>query len=260
MVCFPYAKINLGLHILSKRPDGYHNLETCFYPVKEVCDVLEMIENTEESFEMEGADWPGAKEDNLVWKAYTAFRRAEPGCPSFSWYLHKKIPSGGGLGGGSSDAAFALRMLADFCGWEKQDTRLWQLAASLGSDCAYFLLDCPALGSSRGEVLEPVEIPEMNDYDIKLVLPEVKISTALAFSRVRPSIPDKGISSIIRQPVSTWRAELKNDFEDSVFPQFPQLQKYKNQLYDKGAVYVSMSGSGSALFGLFRKGGDAGLP
>ncbi len=253
MVCFPYAKINLGLNILRKRPDGFHDLETCFYPVKEVCDVLEMIESHEETFETEGADWEGKKEDNLVWKAYAAFRKMEPSCPPFNWYLLKKIPSGGGLGGGSSDAAFALRILADFCGWEKQDTRLWQLAASLGSDCAYFLLDSPALGSGRGEVLEPVDIPEMADYEIKLVFPDVKISTAQAFSQVKPAVPEKSISDIVRQPVSTWRYELKNDFEESVFPQFPQLQQYKNQLYDEGAVYASMSGSGSALFGLFRK-------
>jgi 4-diphosphocytidyl-2-C-methyl-D-erythritol kinase len=253
MVCFPHAKINLGLNILRKRPDGFHDLETCFYPVKEVCDVLEMIENPAETLEVEGADWQGDKESNLVWKAYQGFRKLEPKCPAFNWYLLKKIPSGGGLGGGSSDAAFALRMLAEFCEWDKNDPRLWQLAASLGSDCAFFLKDSPAIGTSRGEVLEEIVMPQMAGYQIRLVFPEIKVSTAQAFAQVKPELPVKSISDIIAQLVSTWKAELKNDFEPSVFSQFPELQTIKNQLYEEGAIYAAMSGSGSTLFGIFKK-------
>jgi 4-diphosphocytidyl-2-C-methyl-D-erythritol kinase len=252
MVCFPHAKINLGLRILRKRADGFHDLDTCFFPVFELCDVLEMIEGDAETLELEGADWQGNKSDNLVWRAYQMFRQSEPNCPKFNWYLLKKIPSGGGLGGGSSDAAFALRMLAEFCGWPKNDPRLFEMAAALGSDCAFFLLDGPAIGSSRGEILNPVEIPQMKGMEIKLVFPDIQVSTTQAFSKVKPQFPEKDVKTVLHQDIFTWKADLINDFEGSVFPEFSGLEDEKLKMYNEGAIYAAMSGSGSTLFGIFK--------
>lgn len=251
MVSFPFAKINLGLRILRKRADGFHDLETCFFPLPETCDVLEMLPSESGgSLRVEGMDWSEPKEQNLIWKAQEAFRGLEPGFPAQDWTVLKKIPTGGGLGGGSSDAAFALRMMAEKAGWPKDDPRLQELAAGLGSDCAYFLHDAACIGTGRGEVLEPFEL-DLSAYEIRLVFPGIHVSTAQAFSRVQPQVPEKGLKEILRQPVATWKEELVNDFEPSVFAQFPELAEAKEKLYRQGAVYAAMSGSGSTLFGLF---------
>lgn len=251
MVSFPFAKINLGLRILRKRADGFHDLETCFFPLPETCDVLEMLPSESGgSLRVEGMDWSEPKEQNLIWKAQEAFRGLEPGFPAQDWTVLKKIPTGGGLGGGSSDAAFALRMMAEKAGWPKDDPRLQELAARLGSDCAYFLHDAACIGTGRGEVLEPFEL-DLSAYEIRLVFPGIHVSTAQAFSRVQPQVPEKGLKEILRQPVATWKEELVNDFEPSVFAQFPELAEAKEKLYRQGAVYAAMSGSGSTLFGLF---------
>lgn len=253
MVSFPFAKINLGLRILRKRADGFHDLETCFFPLPETCDVLEMLPSASGgSLRVEGMAWNEPKEQNLIWKAQEAFRELEPDFPEQDWIVLKKIPTGGGLGGGSSDAAFALRMMAEKAGWSGNDVRLQTLAARLGSDCAYFLHDTPCIGTGRGEVLEPFEL-DLSDYEIRLVFPGLHVSTAQAFSRVQPAVPAKGLKEILRQPIETWKEELLNDFESSVFAQFPSLAEAKEKLYQDGAIYAAMSGSGSTLFGLFPK-------
>lgn len=253
MISFPHAKINLGLHIVERRQDGYHNLETCFYPLKTVQDSLEMIPVSpgQATLSVYGMDWSEPKEKNLIWKSWLKFRELEPNCPDFHWHLLKKIPTGGGLGGGSSDAAFALRMMATFCGWNLADFRLQTLAAEIGSDCAYFLQDEPMFGTGRGEVLNPISV-DLSEYRIELVTPGIHVSTADAFSKVVPAKPLKTIPEIINQPVEAWKMELNNDFEKSVFSQFPELKKMKEDLYERGATYASLSGSGSSLFGLFK--------
>lgn len=251
MISFPHAKINLGLHILEKRADGYHNLETCFYPVFSLCDALEMTESSGDSnLTISGMEWKEPKEKNLIWKAYQLFKKHEPNLPEMDWHLLKKIPTGGGLGGGSSDAAFALPMLAEKSGWSKDDPRLFEMAASLGSDCAFFLHDAPMIGTGRGEILEPIAL-DLTAFQFQFVFPGIHISTAMAFSNVTPRVPRKSIREILGQPISTWKAELKNDFEESVFSQFPKLKNLKEKLYADGAIYAAMSGSGSTLFGIF---------
>jgi 4-diphosphocytidyl-2-C-methyl-D-erythritol kinase len=254
MIVFPHAKINLGLHIIRKRADGFHELETCFYPVKELHDALEMVpsKNGVSSLKTYNSDWDGPIEQNLVWKAYQFFLEFEPDLEPFDWFLFKKIPSGGGLGGGSSDAVFALRMLAEKAGWKKTDPRLHEIAARLGSDCAFFLHDSPMIGTGRGEVLEPIQ-PLSFQFRVEFVFPGIHISTAQAFANIQPKEPLKPISAIVKQPISTWKEELVNDFEASVFPIYPELEAIKARLYENGALYASMSGSGSTMFGLFPK-------
>jgi len=252
MIFFPHAKINLGLHILRKRNDGFHDLETCFYPVRSLFDALEMVPSKSgiSSLNTYGINWAGPKEQNLVWRAHQLFANFEPDLEPLDWHLIKKIPSGAGLGGGSSDAAFALRMLAKKAGWKSDDARIHEMAACLGSDCAFFLQDTPMLGSARGEILEPIQISTHN-FRIELVFPGIHISTAKAFANIQPKEPSKPISTIIQQPISSWKTELVNDFELSIFPVYPELESIKNSLYEKGAFYASMSGSGSTMFGLF---------
>jgi len=252
MILFPHAKINLGLNIIRKRSDDFHELETCFYPVKTLCDALEMLpsKNGESTLKTYNTDWDGLIEKNLVWKAYQLFKQYEPDLEPIDWHLFKKIPSGGGLGGGSSNAVFALRMLAKKAGWLPVDKRLNEMAATLGSDCSFFLYDTPMFGSGRGEILEPIQL-SIDKFRIEFVFPGIQISTAEAFANIKPFIPAKSILTIIQQPILTWKNELVNDFEASIFPAYPELETIKTNFYKKGALYASMSGSGSTMFGLF---------
>ena len=255
MLRFPHAKINLGLRVVAKRPDGFHDLETCFFPVPDLCDALEMLEAETSDLTVYGVNWTESKESNLVWKAMELFREAETSLPPLHWHLLKRIPSGAGLGGGSSDAAFALRMMAVFCGWKENDERLYAMAAKLGSDCSFFIQDKPMLGSGRGEILHPMEF-SLEGYEIRFAFPGIHISTAKAFSGISVSRPAKTIQEILALPPEEWRNHLYNDFENSLFPLYPELAAAKEKLYADGAVYASMSGSGSALYGIFRKVGS----
>jgi len=253
LILFPHAKINLGLSILEKRKDGYHNLETCFFPVFKLFDGLEILDTIENpSFQVFNADWTESKEKNLVWKSVEKFREYEPELGPISCFLVKNIPSGGGLGGGSSDASFALRLLAKKKGWKEDDPRLFEMAVQLGSDCAFFLQDGPMIGRGRGEILEPFSL-DLSDYDIQFVFPKISVSTAEAFESVIPNKNRAPLKDILSLPIEEWRVKLKNDFEESVFKKYPQLAAYKDDFYEKGAVYASLSGSGSTLFGLFKK-------
>lgn len=260
MILYPNAKINLGLSVLQKREDGFHNLETLFYPV-EAKDVLEIVESSGLQMHQYGIEYPGDPMDNLCVKAYRALA-ADFDIPPVEIHLYKKIPVGAGLGGGSADAAFTLRGLNEMYSLGLSDDRLSEYAATLGSDCAFFVYNRPMLGTGRGEILEPVEIPSLEGYEIKLVFPPYFVSTAAAYGGIVPrdkrvangeNVDTRSIVEILRQPVEYWKDSLTNDFEKTVFAKIPQLAAYKDELYAQGAVYASMSGSGSAFFGIFKK-------
>lgn len=278
MICFPNAKINLGLHVVSRRRDGYHNLETIFYPIG-LKDALEIIPLAERDAEIEeftvtgestgtigefsprkyrffqtGIPIEGVPENNLVIKALNLIA-TEKRLPEIDIYLLKKIPSGAGLGGGSSDAAFMLNLLNETfdLGYSKEELML--RAARLGADCPFFILNRPAFATGTGDKLETIEL-DLSDYLLLLVKPDIIVSTKEAYAMITPQKPDLPLKEIIRKPPETWRELLKNDFEPPVFEKFPEICRIKQQLYEMGAVYASMSGSGSSVFGLFEKDPD----
>ena len=290
MITRPNVKINLGLHILRKREDGYHDLETLFVPCFSFCDTLEIIRGDDWSrtsavlFEKygesriaqavspdgklmvtiaraEGVDWDPQKD--LTVKAYHLLG-ADYDLPPVKIFLEKSAPVGAGLGGGSADAAFALRMLSELAGLGLSDDALAAYAARLGSDCAFFIYNRPMLGTGRGEILSPAPagLPAFvsgtcagddgNALRIELVIPEgIAVSTADAYRGIVPRIPAHPLSEILARPVDEWKQLLVNDFEETVFAKHPSLAACKESLYARGARYAAMSGSGSALFGLF---------
>jgi 4-diphosphocytidyl-2-C-methyl-D-erythritol kinase len=249
MIAFPPSKINLGLHILGKRTDGYHTLETCFYPVPWT-DILEVIPSGTLHFTSSGNTIPGNPEDNLCLKAYRILAK-DFNLPAVSIHLHKQIPTGAGLGGGSSDGAHSLRLLNEIFELGLSTEKLMAYAASLGSDCAFFIQDKPMFGYGRGEVLQEATVNLTGKF-LLLVKPDVHISTAEAYAGVTPRQPATALKNIFEQhPLPSWKSILKNDFEESVFKQHAVLRRIKKMLYNHGAVYASMSGSGSSLFGIF---------
>lgn len=252
MICFPNAKINLGLNIISKRPDGYHNIETIFYPVA-LKDALEIVPARGEKgvFRQTGIPIDGNAEDNLVMKACKLLSSTYT-IPEIDIHLLKKIPFGAGLGGGSADAAFTLKLLNDYAQLGLPDDELERLAGQLGADCAFFIRNKPVFASGIGNVFENVEI-SLEDYRIVLIKPGIHVSTKEAYATVWPATPEYSLKDIIRSPVETWKDRMVNDFEESVFQQYPAIRDVKTQLYDEGAVYASMSGSGSCVFGIFKK-------
>ena len=259
MILFPNAKINLGLNIIRKRPDGYHDLETFFSPVS-LCDALEIIpQNPLDSiseqiiFSSSGIIIDGNREDNICVKAWNLLKKDYPNLPGIFMHLHKHIPTGAGLGGGSSDGAFTLQLLNNLFNLKISDHKLRSYALQLGSDCPFFILNKPCFAQGQGEKLEYIDI-DLSGYEILLVHPGIHITTAKAFTGVSTAVPEKSIYDIIQQPVSTWRSELVNDFEKAIIPQFPTIGEIKNQLYALGATYASMTGSGSSVYGLFEKG------
>ena len=254
MVTLPNAKINLGLDIVSKRPDGYHNLETVFYPIP-LEDILEITTVKEESapdytFTMHNAVFEGDNNDNLVVKAYKILA-ADHKLPKVSIALYKNIPTGAGLGGGSSDAAFTLKMLNEIAELGLSDERLEQYAAQIGADCAFFIKNTPAYATGIGNILTPTTC-NISGYTLVLVKPEIHISTNEAYSLVHPAVPETPLTVISQKPVEEWKGLMKNDFEKSVFAAHPSMEGIKEQLYAMGAVYASMSGSGSSFFGIFK--------
>ena len=258
MISFPNAKINLGLDVVSKRPDGYHNLETIFYPIP-LEDVLE-ITITDDSdapecdFTMYNAVFDGDNNDNLVVKAYktlaTDFKLRK-----VKISLYKNIPTGAGLGGGSADAAFALKMLNDVAGLGLSDDKLEGYAAKIGADCAFFIKNTPAYATGIGNILSSTPC-DISGYTLVLVKPEIHISTKEAYSLVCPAAAETPLTDIAKLPVEEWKGLMKNDFEKSVFAAHPSMEKIKKQLYSMGAVYASMSGSGSAFYGIFKEEQD----
>lgn len=254
MIRFPNAKINLGLHILSRRPDKYHDIATVFYPVG-WCDALEVIPagRGEEGcrLHLSGLVVDGRPDDNLVVKAYRLLSQHYP-MPAVDAYLHKVVPFGAGLGGGSADASTMLLLLRGLFSLPADDAELAALAARLGADCPFFIYNRPMLAEGIGDRLSPTEV-SLKGYTLLLVKPEVAVSTAEAYSQVVPAVPPVALTDILKRPVSEWRDLLVNDFEPSVFAHYPELARLKASLYDRGAVYASMSGSGSTVYGLFRQ-------
>ena len=260
MITFPCAKINLGLNIVSKRPDGYHNLETVFYPIP-LTDALE-IKYMDEKFPSEspcdlkitGNDVDCNEEDNLVIKAYQLLA-ADFQLPRVHAHLVKRIPTQAGLGGGSSDAAYMIRLLDERFRLNIGIPEMERYAATLGADCAFFITADPSYAEGIGDVLMPVDVPGagLGGYYLAVVKPSVAVSTRDAYAAIVPKTPAKCCRDIVRQPIETWKDELVNDFEAPIFAMHPELAAIKQSLYDAGAVYAAMSGSGSALFGIFRE-------
>lgn len=260
MITFPCAKINLGLNIVSKRPDGYHNLETVFYPIP-LTDALE-IKYMDEKFPSEspcdlkitGKDVDCNEEDNLVIKAYQLLA-ADFQLPRVHAHLVKRIPTQAGLGGGSSDAAYMIRLLDERFRLNIGIPEMERYAAKLGADCAFFITADPSYAEGIGDVLMPVDVPGagLGGYYLAVVKSSVAVSTRDAYAAIVPKTPSKCCRDIVRQPIETWKDELVNDFEAPIFAMHPELAAIKQSLYDAGAVYAAMSGSGSALFGIFRE-------
>jgi 4-diphosphocytidyl-2-C-methyl-D-erythritol kinase len=255
MISFPPCKINLGLQVTRKRPDGYHDLETCFYPVPWT-DILEIIPSDEFSFTSSGSLIPDNGADNLCVKAYHLLKTAYVALPPARIHLHKIIPMGAGLGGGSADAAYTLRGLNQLFELKLSVNDLMKHAAQLGSDCAFFVQDDAMIGSGRGEVLEPVTISLQGKF-VVITKPPIHVSTAEAYADIIPRPPALSLRDYIeREPMTAWKHVLKNDFEEHVFKKYPAIQSVKETLYAQGAVYASMSGSGAAVFGIFTEEKD----
>jgi len=255
MLVFPNCKINLGLYVTEKRADGYHNIETVFYPVN-WCDTLEILENKTSHADAFNLIWHRSQfeiplKDQLIFKAWQLVKEKRQ-LPPISVHFLKNIPSGAGLGGGSSDGAFMIRALDKKFDLKLSMPEKMEMASRLGSDCAFFLQDLPKYASSKGEVLSNCEV-NLSHYHFVLVYPNLHCNTAEAYSTIQPQKGRKSIQKIIQQHPTTWKKELINDFEISVFKKYPLVKDLKNQLYQLGAIYSSMSGSGSTLFGLFEK-------
>lgn len=260
MISFPNAKINLGLQVIAKRADGFHDIETVFYPA-ERCDVLEIIpdEKGQGGFTTTGIEIPGQSGDNLCLRALSLFRStlvrrgfSAGDTHSYTIHLHKTIPPGAGLGGGSSDAAFTLRMLNEMHGEPFSPEELALMAARLGSDCPFFLHNKPVYATGRGDLFQDIDI-DLSAFRIELFFPKVQVSTAEAYRMITPSPARYNLREVVQGPLSGWKDVLVNDFEKPVFEKHPEIRQLRESVYEKGAIYASMTGSGSAVFGIFDK-------
>ena len=261
MITFPIAKINLGLNVVEKRSDGYHNLQTVFYPVP-IQDALE-VQVMDEGFpsdvdcDLKTTNIPieGDEQRNLVVRAYQLLKGDFPTLPRIHTHLWKGIPTQAGMGGGSSDCAYMIRLLNDLFALGLSDEQMIGFAARLGADCPFFIVSRPCYAEGIGERLQPVSL-DLSGWHIGIVRPDIPVPTKEAFSRIRPHYPAKNCREVVLQPVDTWKNDLVNDFEESVFALHPEIGQVKEQLYNMGATYAAMSGSGSALFGLFQERPD----
>lgn len=259
MITFPCCKINLGLNVVSKRSDGFHDIETVFYPIP-LHDALE-IKKMDEQFPSEtscdlkvtGNAVECNERENLVVKAYELLAQ-DYELPRIHIHLYKHIPSQAGLGGGSADAAYMIRLLDERFRLNMGYAEMERYAAQLGADCAFFITSTTSYATGKGEILEPAddEAGNLDGYYITIVKPDVAVSTAEAYAGITPQKPRKCCRDIVRQSIETWKDELHNDFEPVVFAKYPELARIKQQLYDNGALYAQMSGSGSAIFGIFK--------
>lgn len=255
MIIFPNAKINLGLNIIEKRPDGYHNLETIFYPIN-LQDALEVTRRADNSkdytLRTSGTPLDGKPEDNLVTKAYYLLKEDFPQIYPIDVRIYKHIPIGAGLGGGSSDAAHMIKLINEKFSLGLNAAQMEKYASQLGADCAFFIKDKPVFATGIGEIFEPIEL-FLKGFHIVIIKPDTFVSTRAAFSQIKPKRPSISLKEIIKQPIETWKDDMKNDFEESVFKQFPEIAAIKDELYDLNAVYASMSGSGSSVYGIFKE-------
>lgn len=250
MITFPNAKINLGLSIIGKRENGYHEIETCLYPI-DLFDVLEIVRADQFSFNQTGLNVEGGKESNLVVRAYDLLNTYHNLSP-VAIHLHKLIPMGAGLGGGSSDAAYTIKMLNELFNLQLEPNQLRILASQLGSDCPFFVDSRPAIATGTGTTLHTIDL-DLSEYRIELRHSDVHVSTADAYGLVAIEKASNSIDHVLNSPVSSWQDLMKNDFEEPIGTLHPEILKIKKDLLQKGAVYASMTGSGSSVFGLFRK-------
>ena len=256
MLRFPNAKINLGLYITNRRADGYHDLETVFYPIR-WADALEAVPAKEFSLTVTGRAVSGDPEKNLVHRAFHLLESAFPDQVfPLEMHLHKVLPMGAGLGGGSADGAFALQLINDLCSLGLSAEALATFALHLGSDCPFFLFNKPAFAAGRGEALTPLAL-DLSDYSIQVICPGIHVSTAEAFRGITPARPGFDLHTLATLSVPEWQDRLENSFEKTVFAKHPEIAAIKESLCRQGALYASMSGSGSAVFGIFEKGHKA---
>lgn len=254
MVVFPHAKINLGLRITGRRTDGYHDIQTLFYPIP-LNDVLEIVENTQKNaqpfeFICTGSRIPGTPGANLCEKAFHLVKKLHPDIPPTILHLHKAIPAGGGLGGGSSDGTLTLQLLNNYYRLGINESKLHALALQLGSDCPFFLNNQPCIGTGRGELLQPVSF-SLKGFALMVVNPGIAVSTAEAFKMLKRYSEPIDLEHVIQHPPGEWKNILVNDFEAPVFHVHPALYQIKETLYHSGALYASLSGTGSTLYGIF---------
>ena len=256
MLSFPNAKLNLGLHITARRPDGYHELETAFVPLPWT-DALEVLPAPDAhpttTLALTGRPVPGNPASNLCLKAYELLKTDFPHLPAVQLHLHKVVPIGAGLGGGSADAAFTLRCLNDLFGLQLTAAQLATYARRLGADCAFFLENRPVLAVGKGDEFQPLSL-DLGGTPCVVVWPGFAISTAEAYGRVRPQPPQHHLRHVLAEPLATWPGRVVNDFEAALTPIYPLLAEVRQRLYAAGAAYASLSGSGSAVFGLWKKG------
>lgn len=252
MICFPNAKINIGLNIVKKRNDGYHDIESVMYPLTDIAfDALEIIESKETEIILSGIDVPGNTQDNLCLKAYHLISK-DYTLPSIQIHLHKAVPIGAGLGGGSSDAAFFIQLLNKKFSLNISWGEMHHYAKQLGSDCSFFVSNQPAFVKGKGDEFDFIKV-NLSSYYILLVYPPIHINTGKAYSGVIPKKPQRSLKKdLLNASIYEWKRYIHNDFEDSVFKEYPELEKIKNDLYSIGAIYSSMSGSGSTIYGIFK--------
>jgi len=249
MIVYPNAKINIGLNVLNKREDCYHELSSVFYPVSELYDILEIITSDDFSFSSSGIAIPG--DNNICTKAFDLLK-ADYDVGNVKIHLHKMIPIGAGLGGGSADGAFVLKALNELFELNLTNNQLEKYALKLGADCPFFIENTPKYVTGIGEKMTAIDL-DLSDYEIKFIFPDLHISTAEAYGGVTPDIPEHNLLDAIKHPIENWKEELQNDFEVSAFAKYPQLAKMKAKLYADGAIYASMTGSGSVIYGVLRK-------
>ena len=253
MVLFPNAKINLGLYIVNRRNDGFHDIETVFYPIPSLTDILEIVpakdSANELTFTQTGITVDGPMESNLCVKAYHLLKEYTS-LPHVKIHLHKLIPMGAGLGGGSADGAFALKALNQLAANPIGHQQLLEIALKLGSDCPFFIENKPTFATGRGEVMQPIEL-DLSHYHVVLVNPKIHVNTGKAYSQSTPKPAATNLMQLSKLSVDTWKESVSNDFEEVVFPLHPEIEAIKTELYRLGAVYAAMSGSGSTVFGLF---------
>jgi len=253
MILFPNAKINIGLNITERRPDGYHNLETIFYPIN-IKDALEVVVSDKLSFDSSGLDIPGRVEDNLCIKGYHLLKN-DHDLPPVSIHLHKNIPIGAGLGGGSADAAYFIRLMNQQFELGLSVAEMTAYARRLGADCAFFIENKPVFAFEKGDEFESIKL-DLSKYKIALVMPDVHISTAEAFRGIKPTPVKESLFDLIAEPITEWKKYIKNDFEASIFKNHVEIRGVKAALYEAGAIYASMSGSGASVFGIFEQTPD----
>jgi 4-diphosphocytidyl-2-C-methyl-D-erythritol kinase len=256
MITFPNAKINIGLNITERRPDGYHNLETVFYPIK-INDALEIIESDKLSFQSSGIEIPGRVEDNLCVQGYHLLKK-DYDIPPVTIHLHKHIPIGAGLGGGSADAAFFIKLVNEKFELGMSIAQMEDYARVLGADCAFFIENKPVFAFEKGDEFESIRL-DLSAYKIVLVMPPVQVSTAEAYRGVKPAPVKESLIELINLPINQWKKHIKNDFEESIFKNHVEIRGVKAALYEAGALYASMSGSGSSVFGIFETQPDLGF-